>query len=370
MNRLLFLLLFFPFLLQAQQEFTETMDTADGTRSYIVQLPSAYDGTTPLPLVFILHGIGSTAENMLNTGFGQLGNIENFIAVYPQGLEAPFSGPAWNNGTPLDLLGFTPDDVGFISSLINYMVLSYAADPSRVYSCGFSMGGIMSHRLACELSDKIAAIASQAGTMAIPIEASCSPTRAVPVLHMHGDADATVPYDGNTGLGLTSVDATIAKWKNINGCPDTPVSTNLPDTEADGITILKEEYSPCNENSEVELYIMQGAEHVWLGSQNDIATTLEFWNFFKQHSLDVSTPVQEIKEEISFIISPNPTNGIINIKGINKQMKARITDITGQLILSDVIENEMDISFLSQGVYFLRLEDKTGKSGMQRFVKM
>ncbi len=369
MNRLVLLFLCFSFGLTAQQEFTETMETADGTRSYIVQLPSAYDGITKLPVVFVFHGLGDNAQNMTGTGFGILGEQENFIAVYPQGLEIPFLGNGWNNGTPVSATGFNADDMGFVNSMIDVMIADYSADETRIYSCGFSMGGIMSHRIGCEMSDRVAAIASQAGVMAVAIENTCAPEYEVPVLHIHGDADGTVPYDGNAQFGLTSVSQTIEKWKSVNGCPETATTTSLPDTQDDGYTITEDAYA-CSAESEVKLWTVHNAEHVWLGPNNDVTTTVEFWNFFKQFTRETSTPISNI-EEILFSISPNPVRDVLRIEGLGEGMNISITDVLGRTISDfEFSSNEIDVNHLSKGIYFIHVSgSKSNRASSQKFIK-
>ncbi len=371
MNRILTLLLFFSFSLNAQQEFTETMVTADGARSYIVQLPSSHNENTKMPLILVLHGLGDNAQNMTNTGFGILGEAENFIAVYPQGLPAPFAGNAWNNGTTISVTGFNPDDIGFLRQLIDHMILTYNVDHTRVYSCGFSMGGIMSHRIACELSDKVAAIASQAGTIATNIDAGCTPERAVPILHMHGDADETVNYNGDPGFGLNSVAQTMENWREINGCSETPVDTPVPDSNADNLTITKTEYPDCDNDTEVILYTIHGGTHIWLGTNNDLSSTIEFWDFFQRHSNDLASPVNELDNDILFTVSPNPAHELIRINGINENFRVTILDMVGKELNNFSNTNEIPINDLQNGSYLLRITmENTGKSSIRKFIKM
>ena len=355
----------------AQTTTSETMMHDGENRSYFLHLPPQYDGSTKLPVVLVLHGLGDSANNMQNTGFKELGNVEGFISVYPQGLESPI-GSAWNNGSNISILGFAPDDIGFLSNLIDDLVANYSADDTRIYSCGFSMGGIMSHFLGCNLSGKITAIASQGGTMATATATSCAPSRAVPALHIHGDADETVNYNGDTGLyGLNSAPATIAKWAEINGCAETPETSSLPDTAADGFTITKTDYAPCAEDSDAILLTVHGAGHIWLTPTNDIFTTTEFWDFFANHVNDnPSSPVGDVAE-VNFAIYPNPVQDILVISGLEKEMDIRITDISGKQIIHTNSNDNINVSSLAKGAYFVQITDtKTGASSSEKFVKL
>lgn len=371
MRYILLLLLCLPMMVFAQTTTSETMMHDGETRSYFLHLPPQYDGSTKLPVVFVLHGLGDTADNMQNTGFKQLGNIEGFISVYPQGLDAPFLGSAWNNGSNISLTGFAPDDIGFLSNLIDDLVDNYSADATRIYSCGFSMGGIMSHYLGCNLSDKITAIASQGGTIASSVAGSCSPSRAVPALHIHGDADQTVSYDGSSEFGLESAPATIARWAEVNGCSETAVETSLPDTANDGFTITKTDYAPCSEDTDAILLTVHGAGHIWLTPDNDIFTTTEFWDFFSNHTNDnSSSPVGDIAE-VNFTIYPNPAEDILVISGLEKEMDIRINDISGKQMINANSHDNINVSSLAKGTYFIQITDmETGASSSEKFVKL
>ncbi|HRK29013.1 MAG TPA: PHB depolymerase family esterase [Chitinophagales bacterium] len=161
-------------------------------RTYIAYVPSGYAPGSSLPLVFVLHGFTQSAQAIMNySGFNTVAEANNFIAVYPNGV-----GNAWNTNSGFPG-GSTADDVGFISALIDTMHATYGIDTASVFSCGFSAGGFMSHLLACELGNRIAAIAAVGGTMSDAAFNACEPSRPVPVLQIHGTADAVVSYNGS-----------------------------------------------------------------------------------------------------------------------------------------------------------------------------
>ncbi|MEZ5004037.1 MAG: PHB depolymerase family esterase [Chitinophagales bacterium] len=286
MKNLLLLLLLFPVLLQGQTKTTYDV-TFDGVqRKFIEFIPSGYDGSTPLPVVIALHGLGDNAENFSNVvGFEQLAEQNDFIVITPEALVAVvFSipvGTAWNSGA--EYLGITLNsdvkDVEFISFLIDSVSAHFNVDLTRVYATGFSMGGFMSNRLACELNSKIAAIGTVAGTIGGAID--CMPGRAVPELHFHGTADGTVPYTNNN-YG-TDAEETVEFWASNAGCSATPDSSDVPDTKNDGITLKHYTYNNCD--ADVEFYKAIGAGHTWLNSvQNDISYTQTIWEFFTRQS--------------------------------------------------------------------------------------
>lgn len=179
-----------------------SITTADGrVRSYLV---SDLSGDGPAPLLFVLHGFGGNAQAM-----GGFTDIENSldaydldaVVVYPNGTGAEQGLPqSWNAGTccPFASLNLV-DDVAFFEELIASLISQYDIDTDRVWVVGHSNGGMMAYRLACELSSRITAIGVAAGSMMID---SCSPTRPVAALHVHGDLDTVVPLAGGNSLGI------------------------------------------------------------------------------------------------------------------------------------------------------------------------
>jgi polyhydroxybutyrate depolymerase len=142
-------------LIVAQTNHSFTFDGVN--RTYIVNTPTGYNTNQKYPLVFILHGVTQTANGMMNySGFNTTSNDSGFIAVYADGVNNSWNSTMGASGT---------NDIGFINALLDTMMTKYSVNPARVYSCGFSNGGYMSHRIACELGNRFAAIASVAGTM-------------------------------------------------------------------------------------------------------------------------------------------------------------------------------------------------------------
>ena len=161
-----------------------------------------------------------------------------------------------------------------------------------------SNGGIISYRLASELSDRIAAIAPVGGPMGTE---TCSPKRPVSVIHFHGTADEHAPFSGGKGKGLSgtnffSVDHSIKAWIKANGCPEEPIVTKLPDKADDGMTVTKKTYGPGKDGAEVVLIEIDGGGHTWPGqdprvkflgkSTKDISANDLMWEFFQKHSMN------------------------------------------------------------------------------------
>ncbi|MBN1148115.1 MAG: hypothetical protein JXA78_12725 [Anaerolineales bacterium] len=263
--------------------------THDGMqRTYLLYIPAGYNPDRPMPVVLIFHGFGLSGEEMIRiTGFNAQADAAGFLAVYPNGSG---SKPAWNGG---DCCGQAAvkqvDDVGFVRALIEDLSTLVDIDRKRVYATGFSNGAIMAYRLACDLSDQIAAIAPVSAAQATQ---SCQPGRAVPIQHFHGTADRLNPYDGGHGPGggleFASVADTIQFWVTQNGCPA------QAQTSESG-SIVHELYAPCDQGAAVELYTIAGGEHAWPGGESvsaeigaptmEISATLLMWEFFSAHPM-------------------------------------------------------------------------------------
>lgn len=277
-----------------------TVKTRDGRdRTYHLYVPESLPAGRPVPLLVAMHGGTGWGEQFeRNSGFDGLAEANQFIVVYPDGITI---GPAfpmgrvWNGGNCCGpAVRENVDDVAFISQLIDTLEAQYDIDPGRVYAAGHSNGGIMSYRLACELSDKVVAIGLQAGWLAIPPE-SCQPGRPVSMIHIHGTADQNAPIDGGRGeRSISGVDATPAidnakKIASVNMCPQRPTET----TRGDITTIA---WSPCADGTVVELVKVAGASHAWMGHRPNIVSerlvgeaypdldaSAEIWGFLAAH---------------------------------------------------------------------------------------
>lgn len=281
--KVLFTTILALFAVAANAQFSnQTIDVNGTSRQYRQYLPSNLSNSEHVPLVIALHGIGDDMQNFSGVGFSWFCDTARFICVFPQGIANSFGQNSWNNGTMF--LSSTADDIGMINKIIDHMSASYDIDLSRVYVCGFSMGGIMAYHTACALPHRIAAAASVAGTMSDVDVAACNPGRAIPIMHMHGTADGTIPYNGQALPSLSLVPTTINFWKNNNNTTDSTV-TALPNTvPGDNITVDKIAYT--NGGAELNLWKENGADHQWLYCPvNDIDATIEIWKFFldKQH---------------------------------------------------------------------------------------
>ena len=280
--------------------------THDGLeRTYHVHIGRSYNADSPTPLVIALHGGGGTGRGMERlTGFNAVADSEDFIVVYPDGIEKH-----WNDGRGIQKYRAhieNIDDVGFISALIGELSGEVNIDTTRVYVTGISNGGMMSHRLACELSDKITAISPVVSSVPVNMATVWEPSRSVPVLIINGTDDPLVPWEGGEiRIGMSvhgdvlSVADTVKFWTDKNDCSMLPVVTHLPDeAPTDGTSVRKEVYAECTDEVAVILYAVEGGGHTWPGgyqylpefiigkTSGEFDATEVIWQFFSEHSLD------------------------------------------------------------------------------------
>ena len=336
------------------QQTNESININGTTRTYVQYLPVGFNPSTEsLPVVFCLHGIGDNATNMSGIGFNQMADTARFISIYPQGLNNSFGQSSWANGTAF--LSSTADDIGFFNALIDDMILTYNANSARIYASGFSMGSIMSHKLACELNDRIAAIATMSGTMSTDDLSNCVPTYLTPVIHFHGTADGTVPYSGSALPTLSLVAETIDFWRNAHGCASTSDSSQIPNNAADGFTVDRFVYQNCSPANSLELWRINGGDHQYYYQPvNDFTEAIEIWRFFNQWSHSNPAPVGlETLAQDGIRIYPNPSNGIIQVTA-TREDKLLVYSTTGLLLYSKEIQagsTSVDLSLLSYGMH-------------------
>jgi len=263
------------------------------TRTYLLHIPKDLPEGKQVPLVMVFHGGGGRAVTMPNfTHFDQEADKHGFLVAYPESVNK-----SWN-----DTRNLSPgDDVGFVRALISALEHEHGADPKRIYAAGISNGGFFSNRLACDLSDQIAAIAAVAATMPETLVPVCKPSHPISVLYMHGSKDPIVHIDGGPVLrdrgNAISLKQASEFWRKFDQTSDKPSVTNLPDDAGDGTSIHCETYSGGKQGTEVVVYTIVGGGHAWPGSSQylpafiigkasqNLDATATIWDFFAKHSL-------------------------------------------------------------------------------------
>jgi len=277
-------------------DYEDSLTHGGRTRTYVIHIPPAYDGVKNLPLVILLHGgAGNANIAMRMSNMNAKADKMGFVVVYPNGtgrFEKRLL--TWNVGNCCGYaLDAKSDDVGFIRELIEKLENELKINSKRVYVTGISNGGMMSYALACELSDKIAAIGVVSG--ALDYE-KCQPKEPVSVLIIHGTDDEHVLYNGGKPKKSADwhprvdkpVSYAVSFWTKHDGCADKP-------TREENGGIIKETYSGCKDGTEVILYTIKGGGHTWFGSERKIRflgedptpngfATDTILDFFKNHT--------------------------------------------------------------------------------------
>ncbi len=290
------------------------------TRTALVYVPAQAADGKPLPVVLNFHGSGGNAhDHRAYVRMDPLADRAGFIAVYPNGsgwFEEQFL--TWNAGLCCGYAAAEKvDDVGFVRALLDALAAQAPVDPTRVYATGLANGAMLSYRLAAQASDRIAAIAPVAGSMALPERRADDPRptlevpgrRPVPIMHIHSIDDPRAAYRGGLAepVPLTSVrtrhpnaEEMLFRWVAFAGCRTKPAvaetRTGAPGTGAAAHTATKYVFSGCRDEVEIVLWKLSGAGHVWPGARPGDPQTLgpgtdvidaneEVWRFLRRFSL-------------------------------------------------------------------------------------
>lgn len=275
-------------------DYTFSFEHDGLNREYRVHVPSAYNPDHPTPLLISLHGGGASMDYQASDeNYGQISKSdrEGFIVVFPNGFSRLPGGKlaTWNAGNCCGpARDRNVDDVGFIRQMIDNLTQQLDIDRQRIFATGMSNGGLMAHRLACEMSDTFKAIASVAGT---DNTKSCNPENPISVMQIHARNDDHLPFNGGMGAksmgsavtNFTSVPESISRWVQRDGCSATPKRVlEKPGAYCD-------QYSQCRDNVAVELCVTDTGAHSWPGATKSraseppsqaISANDVMWHFF------------------------------------------------------------------------------------------
>jgi polyhydroxybutyrate depolymerase len=257
---------------------TSTLLSGGLRRSFLLHLPPSY-GKQPQPLIVAYHGYSWTSQIMEhNSNMPVEADKAGFMVVFPQGVDSP---PSWNAGVGAYGPTGDADDIQFTRDLLSYLETNYCVDAHRIYVVGFSLGGGMAYRVACTLTDKIAAVASISGAY-YPIPGGCQPTRPIAILEIHGAADTLAPYAGNSALRMAAVQDYLNGWLERDKCSGT---STVFFQQGD---VTGTQWTHCAPNVMVRHYRVSDGQHTWPGSPNTthvIDANVVIWDFFNQFSL-------------------------------------------------------------------------------------
>lgn len=275
------LLMLFSSIAYTQTGFSEhNLTSAGDQRSYMLYLPEI-DGNDPIPLVFSMHGSGGAPQGQVDvSGFAELADQHGFAVVFPAGaFTNSVTARSWNANIEEGV-----DDVQFIKDMISDVSRMTNIDQSRVYSSGFSGGARMSSRVACELSEILAAVAPVAG---LQYPDGCTVQRPIPIIFFHAIDDNVNQYtvgENSRPYWRMGVETALDRWRQANGCS----LANSDDRMSQSVTFYR--WSDCSASAEIHFYLTDTGAHTWPGSNNDranqdINASELIWQFFSRHSL-------------------------------------------------------------------------------------
>jgi polyhydroxybutyrate depolymerase len=262
--------------------YTFTIDGRE--RIYYLYIPENMPDKAPL--VFVFHGYGGNAKNMI--GYSRMNPVaeeHGFAVCYPQGVFGADEKNSWNAAYSNPDV----DDVKFITKLAGYLQEEYNLNSENTFGTGMSNGGDICYVLACRAPDVFSAFAPVAGCMMESTFNTCNPQKPLPIFEIHGTNDDITFWNGDKNYsevygGYKGVRETFDFWVNLNKC--TSVKRDiLPDlNKQDKSFVVREMYADGMEGNEVWLYTLVGGKHDWPGSwgNKDFMASEEIWNFFKQ----------------------------------------------------------------------------------------
>lgn len=265
-------------------------------RTFIAKTPEGWQGEQ-LPLIINMHGFLMTNDWQRSyTEMDRLSDTARCIVIYPQGIDR-----RWNSGTFFGVSSDV-DDVGFIGKLIDYAVAMYHADASKVYLTGYSAGGFMCYKMACESPNRIAAIVPVVASMVFENYNSCVPSRNISKMIFNGSEDPVTSYAGIPG-NFPSIPTVISFWRSQQDCSADTIIVNIPNTVTnDGCQVVQYIFKDCDQDLIFNKVVNGG--HTWSGTSQflpvgntnmDISVNNEGWNFFKQQEIPTSLLCDTVK---------------------------------------------------------------------------
>jgi poly(3-hydroxybutyrate) depolymerase len=347
-------------------DVSHTITSNGVSRTFIVHYNNAVIPSNK-PVVIMLHGDGGTGAGIQSyCGMDAIANTNSFITVYPNSLNDLGNG-IWNKPVNNNL-NDGPNDVLFISDLIDFLCSTYFINNNKVYVAGHSGGGFMAYHLAVALPNKIAAFAPYAASMYgdntyINNYFASATAVKVPLMHCHGSSDSVVDYPDTDNTPVAWGEWPITPFSYLNCGADTYTNT----TDLGNSYYLIEFCNTSEASKQVSLLKRLGGGHGW-PTGGGLESLM--WNFFNQFELNLSpncaslnTNDFEAKSKIS--VYPNPSNGIFAIETNHTINSVTAFDVLGKEISVKTIANNQ-FSIEQSGIYFLKIELENGSKLSQK----
>ena len=270
----------------AQRTINGRLQSGDMNRGYLLHVPALYDGEEAVPLVIVFHGSRWTSEWMeRETGFSRVSDEEGFLVVYPRGYDYQWND--WRGLPTWPTQREEVDDIQFTRDLIAHLAERYQIDSQRIYATGHANGGLMTHLVGNQLSERFAAIAPITRALTKKI-ADTSIASRMPVLMVLGTNDGSSPWTGGLQrvagqeIPVLSVAETVGHYTELNGCTGDPVEFRLPpEITRNGLGLLRTEYVEGCAGA-VLYYTIEGGVHTL--PQWNLDTARVIWGFFSGHA--------------------------------------------------------------------------------------
>lgn len=355
-NIICFIILYLGYSLFSVAQVFGVMDVEGEARTFVY-----YD---PVPegadkrLILAMHGTTQTGSIM--SELSRLHEIvdDETVVVYPDGLNN-----AWSVGL---FFGNAPNDVAFLDMLIEKFIIEHGISENKIFACGFSAGGYLSYKMACESEHCIAAVASVAGVMTDSLVTNCQAPAPVPVMHIHGTADLVVNYNGSSISGA-SVEDVVQHWLSNNSCTPEAEVVEMPNLNIlDLSTVTRSSYEGCSNNSRVVLYQVNNGSHTWPGTEvllgglgvinRDINASLEIKQFFDLFQCGSPLLIQKLPQVYSHHVILPSENALLNTA--SNALTITLYSLQGFVVWQGAIGAGafLDFTFLPPSVYLVRSE--------------
>lgn len=348
------------------------------SRSYQLHLPNGYDRSKRYPLIVACHpGLSNAAQHAESARWHVLGDTAGFITVYPNGMPSASNANSrlWNAyDQPSTVREY--DDVGFLNVLLDRLISNYSVDTCRVYMSGFSNGAMMTYRMACDLTDRFAAMAPLSGGWGYGSDGSCGdgncngdvapgcswrmayvncrPTRPIPMIFMKGSLE---------GDNLPTCRGTIDSlnrfyWSNNLSCGNSVIDT----VRVAGELVVREHFAGCQKD--FRFYTVLGNSHQWHAPATEM-----FWSFLRQQTKCGTVSVNSDEHTVDEVrVYPNPVSGgkfTIDVAA-DEDFNVSLIDVFGRTYLCARNVNEIDVTGLAPGTYIVVIE--RGRNTLRRSV--
>lgn len=367
---LIFILLFKISL--SQSFISQTIYYDGNNREYELYIPENYNNSNAVPLLFNFHGgNGTISDQIYLSDMRSLADENNFIIVYPQAIADPTDDGSLNWIFKGDS---NHDDIYFIESIIDELSSQYSIDLTRVYACGYSLGGEFVYELLCRLNNKIAAGVVVARTMGQYQYENCNPEHPTAIMTILGTEDYESNYDGVVYNGVTyyiSADDTHQYWTNYNNTDINPSEIDLPNNNfSDGSTVTKRIWGNGEACVSVVELRVNGGGHDWPGSTGnmDINSNNEIWDFVSQYSIngliEECSLYVNTENQSEFSYYPNPIENLFKINNQSNDESIIVFDLTGKSVYESRLVkgyNIFDISAFKPGLYNVKIGAKIFK---------